>query len=183
MALLLEQALQLPAAIVSPNKPYLPLPNRVEVVLTDELAPEALTKTAFMLPVRRDGALIMAQNRRRALEFAGGHIEAGETAEEGARRECHEETGYLVKSVVPIGFLRMISEGEAPEGYGYPHPVSFQQFFAGIVHLKDTTFAPTDECDWPQQLNAAEVRERLSASRYAFYEAALRNLVELNSVD
>lgn len=51
---------------------YLPTPNTVEVVITNDLAPAELTKTAFMVPVCDDGGIIIAVNQRRGLEIAGG---------------------------------------------------------------------------------------------------------------
>ena len=93
---------------------YLPTPNKVEVVITSELAPADLTKTAFMVPVCDDGGIIIAVNQRRGLEIAGGHIESDETAEDAAFREAFEETGTTVSNVTPIGFLRMTSTADAP---------------------------------------------------------------------
>lgn len=170
--LTIDEALALPAAVVDLDKPYLPLPNRVEVVLTSGLAPIEFTKTAFMLPIESDGSLIMAYNARRGLEFAGGHIELGESSQQAAERECFEETACMVRRIRPIGFLRMISAGDAPADYRYPHPVSFQQFFTGRVWMK-RPFIPNDECDLPQTLSIGQARAGLRGSRVALYDAAI----------
>lgn len=166
------EALAHPAVMVDLNRPYLPLPNRVEVVLTPRLAPIEFTKSAFMLPIDADDSLIMASNVRRGLEFAGGHIELGETAMMAAERECFEETACMVRRIRPIGFLRMISEGVAPADYRYPHPVSFQQFFTGRLWLR-RPYVPNEECNAPETLSINRARTSLQASQIAFYEAAI----------
>lgn len=127
---------------------YIPRPNRVEIVLTNELAPLELTRTAFLLPVCSDGAFILANNQRRGWEIPGGHIEPGESMEEAAVREVFEEVGASITKARPIGYLRMISEGDAPEHWRYPHPVSYQQFFTGDVR-EMIPFTTNDECREP----------------------------------
>lgn len=131
---------------------YLPAPNIVEVVLSDELAPTGLTRTAFMVPVCEDGSVVLAVNQRRGIEMPGGHIDGEETAEIAAIRECFEETGAVVRDVRPLGYLRMTSAGEAPDGWLYPHPLSYQQFFAGaVVRIED--YSENDECAAPVMIN------------------------------
>ena len=135
--------------------PYLPLPNRIEVIATDELAPTELTKTAFMIPFDNQGRVGIAHNVRRGLEIAGGHVEPGETLTSAAHRECFEETGLWVSGIQAIGYLRMTSEGEVPDGWKYPHPVSYQQFFAGRV-IRQVAYEVNDECQEPAFLTPDE---------------------------
>lgn len=135
----------IPAALVESDLPYLPLPNRVDLVLARALAPAALTRTAFLLPFLPDGTLLMARNRRRGVEVPGGHIDPGEDALAAAIREALEETGCETDEPVPLGFLRMVSEGVPPEGWRYPHPVGFQQFFAARV-TRRSDYVENDEC-------------------------------------
>jgi 8-oxo-dGTP diphosphatase len=133
------------------NVGYLPLPNRVEAVLSIHVSDQSLTKTAFLLPVFPDGSIVLAQNQRRGLEIAGGHAEPGETLVEAAVREAFEEVGCVVGDPIPIGFLRMTCAGNIPEGYGYPYPVSFQQFFAAPV-VEQVAYAINDECGLPVRI-------------------------------
>jgi 8-oxo-dGTP diphosphatase len=135
---------------VATNVAYLPAPNTVEIVLSEIAAPSKFTATAFVLPVR-DGKIVMAHNLRRGIEVPGGHVEAGETLEQAARREAWEEVGVKLGDLTPIGYLRMNSFGDPPDDYKYPHPLSFQQFFAGRVE-EMTEFAHTDECGTPVEV-------------------------------
>ena len=138
-------AMAMPGGAATDDVGYLPRPNRVEAVVTALAAPPDLVRTAFLLPFLPDGSLVMAVNRRRGPEIPGGHIEEGEDALEAAVREAFEETGVIVERPSPLGYLRMVSRGEAPTGWGYPHPVGFQQFFAARV-LRVETRDADDEC-------------------------------------
>ncbi|MEZ6068247.1 MAG: (deoxy)nucleoside triphosphate pyrophosphohydrolase [Planctomycetaceae bacterium] len=66
--------------------------------------------------VMRDGAVLVGERGPDVplagyAEFPGGKVEAGESPEECAVRECAEETGLLVRSVEPL--LR--------QPWSYPH--------------------------------------------------------------
>lgn len=153
------------------NVGYLPPPNRVEVVLTDEVAPFELTRTAFMLPMFRDGSFLLAHNQRRGLEIPGGHVDPGETLLQAALRECDEEVGASVISVVPLGYLKMISSGPTPKDWSYPHPISYQQFYTGIVDGQ-RIYTANDECAEPVRIiDIADARIKRKTIRI-FVEAA-----------
>ncbi len=68
--------------------------------------------------------------------------------DETAIRECLEETGAHVVDCTPIGHLRMISQGEAPEGWRYPHPLGYQMFHAARVRSLDE-YVENRECRRP----------------------------------
>jgi 8-oxo-dGTP pyrophosphatase MutT (NUDIX family) len=167
-----DPAYLIPAAWTNYDVPYLPLPNRVELVLTDVEAPAGSTRTAFTVPIMEDGSLVMATNRRRGLEFSGGHMNPGENAQTAARRECFEETGCTVDELVPVGFLRMISDGIVPDGYRYPHPVGYQQFYAARV-VSMAPYAANDECLAPTVLSPEEASRTLTDGRKIRYEDAV----------
>lgn len=154
---------------------YLPKPNRVEVHLTDQLAPSDLCRTAFCIPICDEGSVTMALNQRRGVESPGGHIDPGEDAEQAGQREAYEETGTLVGDVRPIGYLKLISEGEVPDGWPYPHPIGYQQFFAGRV-IRREDYIPNAECTKPLILEPCQVSALLAhkPTTRAFVEEAMR---------
>ncbi len=153
------------------NVAYLPLPNRVEVIFSRDMAPAELTRSAFMIALHDDGSIVLASNRRRGSEVPGGHVEEGESLMDCAIRETLEETGCEVDGVFPIGYLRMISEGEAPEGWAYPHPLGYQQFFAGQI-IDIGPFTPNDECDEPVRCWGGHHRHDVNL----FWDEAVRRL-------
>lgn len=167
-------------AHVDRNVSYLPQPNRVELVITDVPPPEELTRTSFLLPITDDDGLMFAHNRRRGIEFPGGHIEPGEDYIQAARREGREEVGVECGEIVQIGYMRMTSEGDVPPGWKYPHPESYQVFHAGRVE-SIAHYVENEECRQPEVFSGEEV-EHLDGSigikARILHEAALRALAE-----
>lgn len=159
------------------NVAYLPCPNIVEIVLSGEIAPQELTATAFMIPLFDDGTIGITRNRNRGLEIAGGHVELGESLSEAASRECLEETGIRVINAIPLGFLRMRIEAEKPQGYSYPYPVSYQQFFAGMALEDEGEMSDPDEiCLGLEKLSRADISNIVRPSMRIFCESAMRLL-------
>lgn len=112
------------------NLSWLPLPNRISWHLSSDSPPTGLVTSVFVLAF--DGErLLMFQHVRRGADVPGGHVEKGESPEEAALREVKEETGRLVHSLRPLGFQHMELLGQKPEGYRYPYPESYLQFFTG----------------------------------------------------
>ncbi|RKN84754.1 NUDIX hydrolase [Paenibacillus ginsengarvi] len=61
--------------------------------------------------------LVCRHAERRTWEFAGGHIEPGETPEEAARRELYEETGTRSCELHAVAVYSVSREGE-DESFG-----------------------------------------------------------------
>lgn len=175
-------------ALVIEDVGYLPQPNRIQVVVGPDVAPEELTRTAFLLPFTVDGSLVMANNRRRGIEIPGGHrekvlTEEGwrfESLEETAVREAFEEALVVADEIVPLGYEDLYSFGQAPKGGKYPFPQSYQQFYTGVVELADgyESFVENDEVLRPVLLSPEEAEETLRPAQLAMYRAARALLFE-----
>src|SRR5438094_977656 len=64
--------------------------------------------SVMVIPVTEEGKLILVRqyrylNRRESLEFIGGGIKQGKSAEESARDELIEEAGIAAGKLIPIG--------------------------------------------------------------------------------
>jgi ADP-ribose pyrophosphatase YjhB (NUDIX family) len=162
-----------PAALTEENVGYLPLPNRVDLVLTDVLPPVELTPTSFVIGIADDGGVVLANHSRRGPEITGGHVDPGETPEQTARREGLEESGAEYGTLWPIGYLRCVSQGSVPDDHPYPHPVGYQALYAGAV----LSMEPRDdylECGRPVTVDAEGIGllARPLARRLALLHAA-----------
>ncbi|MBM7658316.1 8-oxo-dGTP diphosphatase [Sporolactobacillus spathodeae] len=58
---------------------------------------------------------LLTRHKRRGLEFPGGKIEPGETAEQAACREVYEETGAHVATLYGLGQYQVIGRNESIE--------------------------------------------------------------------
>lgn len=152
--------------------PYLPMPNKVDTVISDLPAPAELTSTGFVFAIMPDKSLVLARNARRGLEIPGGHIEAGETAIVAARREAFEEAGCTFDEIIPLGYLNAITTGQRPINYKYPYPNSYQQFFTGLVQEKHQ-YVENDECLTPVVVAPKDVPKHLNKGMVAFYNHAV----------
>jgi ADP-ribose diphosphatase len=62
---------------------------------------------AFVVPLWDDGTVTLNRQRRfgmraRSIEVPGGHVDEGETAAQGARRELREETGIRARRLTRL---------------------------------------------------------------------------------
>lgn len=79
---------------------------------------------------------LVTKHKERGLEFPGGKVENGETAEQAAIREIHEETGGVVKDIRYIGQYIV---------YGKTDTVVKNVYYATIDKLTDQdTYYETD---------------------------------------
>lgn len=164
------------------NVLYLPQPNKVEAIISNRLAPNELTPTAFVLPILADGSLLMANHARRGLEIPGGHRNPGEHPTNTAIREALEETGCKFGFLGTLGYLKNTIEGDMPEGYEYPYPVSYQQFFVGEAISFDD-YVENEETLTPVELAPDEIEGHVEPYVFAFYIEAMKFMRENGIID
>lgn len=69
--------------------------------------------TAAVVPYTEQGEIVMFRHENGLIEFLGGHMEAGESVEDGVRREAMEEGGVVLeKNLRLIGYL--VFDGDRP---------------------------------------------------------------------
>jgi 8-oxo-dGTP diphosphatase len=68
--------------------------------------------------------------------FPKGHVEAGESAEDAARREVEEETALRCRLVEPAGRVRYRDQRDRPKVVDY-----------WVMEVEAGTFAPSEEVD------------------------------------
>ncbi|MFG1681260.1 NUDIX hydrolase [Nonomuraea sp. NPDC049269] len=109
--------------IATQTAPWIPMPHRLEVVLSSRLPPTGEITTAFA--VVRDDAdrmlLTCVDREGRGWDMPGGHLEPGESPVDAAVRELAEETGLVLaaEELSVFAWLRIELTGPAPEGYRY----------------------------------------------------------------
>lgn len=82
------------------------IPNGREVTIDVVRHPPSVV----IVPVPEPGTVVLIQQYRYAVnrwlwELPAGSVDEGETLEEAARRECHEEIGRLPETVVRLGSM------------------------------------------------------------------------------
>ena len=84
-----------------------------------ERAPDG-PKPGVIAVVRRGEGFLLAKRGKQPLlgywGFPGGHIEAGETLVDAARRELREETGLLAADGTPIHALDVMARNDRDDG-------------------------------------------------------------------
>ena len=74
-----------------------------EVKLSFENHPFSKSPKHVWVICRYKGKWLLTKHKERGLEFPGGKVEPGESAEEAAIREVHEETGGIVEQLHYVG--------------------------------------------------------------------------------
>jgi 8-oxo-dGTP pyrophosphatase MutT (NUDIX family) len=141
--------------------------------------------TSIRCIVRVDGRIVLCHAPDQQHIWPGGRREPGESYEETARREVHEETGWLIEpdDLRPLGFLHLYLIEPPPPDHPYPHPDFLQLVYTAPArrHASRDAASWTDLDGWerrhelltPRQLDAAPLGvtqraflEALAASRY-----------------
>ncbi|MNP33971.1 putative 8-oxo-dGTP diphosphatase YtkD [compost metagenome] len=105
-----------------------------------------LEYVVIMVKHGEEWILVRHQNRS-TWEFAGGHIEVGETPEQAAARELYEETGAEQFSIVPIAVYTVIID-DAPGSFGKLYFANVERFAElppyEMAEIKGYTEIPTE---------------------------------------
>ncbi|WP_261130673.1 RNA deprotection pyrophosphohydrolase [Bacillus sp. Marseille-Q3570] len=83
--------------------------NTVELSFTNH--PYSLTPKHVWVICRFKGQWLLTEHPRRGIEFPGGKVEKGESAEKAAVREVFEETGATVDALKYLGQYRVKGKG------------------------------------------------------------------------
>lgn len=117
---------------------FVKLKHKAELWLCDELPEEkSLIASAYSL-VLKDGKILHAElhekeRGKRVFDIPGGHLEVGETVEEGVLRETLEETGVIIENIKPLAYMKIKILDTKPDGYIYPYPISYMVYFKGDI--------------------------------------------------
>ena len=123
-----------------------------------------------------DGCFVFVRQFRKAieqelLEVVAGTREAGETPEACARREIREETGYAVKTLVPLGCIHA-----APGFCGE----RLELFFAELVEIGREAKPDADEAlevvrltleEWEAMVARADIHDAKTLAAWALVQA------------
>lgn len=160
---------------ISKDIAWLPKPNECRTVLSSQLPPLELVKTALAVVFMGD-CLLMTNLASRGWDIPGGHIEPGEHPEEAVCREVFEETGAELGPVHLLAHQRLRLLGPRPDAYRYPYPDSYQVFYtAQVCSLNE--FCPTAEALGRSLFPPSEARTlKWVQFNHELYEAALQRV-------
>lgn len=104
--------------------------------------------------------LLIYNTKREQWEIPGGHIEPGESPEEGCIREVFEEGGVVLSNIIPFGF-RCISDSTGAinpsTGLAYPQP-SHSIYYAAISDQKPQYPLAAEECSRSEYVSIDDKR-------------------------
>lgn len=129
-------------------------------------APPDVVVSSVRCIVRVDSYVVVCCNADHVRHvLPGGRREPSETTfEETARREVHEETGWLLEpsSLRQIGWLHLENLAEVPADFPFPHPDAFHAVFEGTARSRagDSTWTDTDGYELSSDLVLATEAER-----------------------
>ncbi len=145
----------------------------VSAYLSSDLPPRRFVSSARAIVLKGDQVLV-----QRSVEdlhiLPGGRLEAGESFEDGLRREILEESGWRVEVLGVLGFQRLHHLTPKPPGYPYPYP----DFFWAIYLARPTEYVPEGRLEDDYDLGAefrsiGEARARgLKPAELEYLEAA-----------
>jgi 8-oxo-dGTP diphosphatase len=127
---------------------WAPKPNSVELVAGGAEPPARLCTSAYAFAFDAAGRLLMA-DLDRGVDIPGGHLDPGESAIDGMRREVKEETGVTLGAAKLFAVQKVTVAGPKPENYPYPYPESYQLFYFS-TELTVGRFATDEDSKGPR---------------------------------
>jgi len=115
-------------------------------------------KSVVLVPVPEKGSVILIRQYRYPLnrwmwELPAGSVDAGETPEDAARRECHEEIGQVPDTIVRLAALH------PTPGYCDEEMLFFR--LSGLARTDDAAHVDEDEDIEVHVFALAEAREMI----------------------
>lgn len=133
-----------------------------------------LVATAYVV---RDGKTLLLKHKKLGMWLPpGGHVEPGETPDEGVRREVREETGLEIDFVAPprapvmnngrVESLHEPQRVQVEEIPGHNHHLDLVYFTAARPGSKEVINHESDEMRWhdAEELGGAHLNEEIRES-------------------
>ena len=135
--------------VFSVDRDRVTLPNGREVTLDIVRHP----KSVVLVPVPEPGQVILVRQYRHAVnaklwELPAGSLDPGETPEQAAARECHEEVGLVPQTVVRLAAL-----------YPTPGYCDEEMIFFRLSSLEQPTTEAAQDEDEDIEVQTFELRE------------------------
>jgi len=135
--------------VFSVDRDRVTLPNGREVTLDIVRHP----KSVVLVPVPEPGHVILVRQYRHAVnanlwELPAGSLDPGETPEQAAARECHEEVGLVPQTVVRLAGL-----------YPTPGYCDEEMIFFRLSSLEQPTTEAAQDEDEDIEVKTFELRE------------------------
>jgi ADP-ribose pyrophosphatase len=135
--------------VFSVDRDRVTLPNGREVTLDIVRHP----KSVVLVPVPEPGHVILVRQYRHAVnaklwELPAGSLDPGETPEQAAARECHEEVGLVPQTVVRLAAL-----------YPTPGYCDEEMIFFRLSSLEQPTTEAAQDEDEDIEVKTFELRE------------------------
>ncbi|MBI2426753.1 MAG: NUDIX hydrolase [Candidatus Kerfeldbacteria bacterium] len=129
----------------------------------------------IVVPVTHDDQFLLVHpyrylQKQRSWEFPMGASEAGETPEEGARRECIEETGYDAKEFTLIGEFEVAPGTVAQKAFVYLGRKLFSSdAFQPDEHEGRLPQKTVTQARFQDMIRAGEITDSLTLAAYLLY--------------
>eukprot|EP01111_Echinosteliopsis_oligospora_P006558 TRINITY_DN20766_c0_g1_i1.p1 TRINITY_DN20766_c0_g1~~TRINITY_DN20766_c0_g1_i1.p1 ORF type:complete len:190 (-),score=42.10 TRINITY_DN20766_c0_g1_i1:9-578(-) len=107
--------------------------------------PTSTISCSFVLIFDKDHRLLLGKHRVRGFDIPGGHVEHGETPEEGACREVKEEVGLCLSpsDLTFFGYEHLHDPSPTPHSKKYSYPDSYFLFYVvGNIDSTKNSFVP-----------------------------------------